>query len=133
MYNRSGNAVYALNYHLVIVVKYRKRVFINDQIISDLKHLVCAVADNHKVNIIAQECGEDHIHIPFYCKPTCDITVFVNSLKGYTSRILRERYKDFISPQLYGDAFWSPSYFLSTAGNVSIDTLPNYINNQRLE
>ena len=42
-----------------------------------------------------------------------NITVFVNSLKGYTSRILRERYKDFISPQLYGDAFWSPSYFLA--------------------
>lgn len=133
MYNRSGNAVYALNYHLVIVVKYRKRVFTNDQIISDLKHLVCAVADNHKVNIIAQECGEDHMHILFSCKPTCDITVFVNSLKGYTSRILRERYKDFISPQLYGDAFWSPSYFLATAGNVSIDTLHNYVNNQRLE
>lgn len=35
--------------------------------------------------------------------------------------------------QMYGDAFWSPSYFLATAGNVSIDTLHNYINNQRLE
>lgn len=133
MYNRSGNAVFALNYHLVIVVKYRKQVFTNDRIISDLKQLVCDVANNHKVNIIAQECGVDHIHILFSCKPTCDITVFVNSLKGYTSRILRERYNKELSSQLYGDAFWSPSYFLATAGNVSIDTLHNYINNQRLE
>ena len=133
MYNRSGNAVFALNYHLVIVVKYRKQVFTNDRIISDLKQLVCDVANNHKVNIIAQECGVDHVHILFSCKPTCDITVFVNSLKGYTSRILRERYNKELSSQLYGDAFWSPSYFLATAGNVSIDTLYSYINNQRLE
>lgn len=133
MYNRSGNAVFALNYHLVIVVKYRKQVFTNDQIISDLKQLVCDVANNHRVNIIAQECGVDHVHILFSCKPTCDITVFVNSLKGYTSRILRERYNKELSSQLCGDAFWSPSYFLATAGNVSIDTLYSYINNQRLE
>lgn len=133
MYNKSGNAVFALNYHLVIVVKYRKHVFTNDQIINDLKELVLAVAANNKVNIVAQECGVDHIHILFSAKPTCNIPVFVNSLKGYTSRIIRERYSSFLSPQLYGDAFWSPSYFLATAGNVSLETLHNYINNQRLE
>lgn len=133
MYNRSGNAIFALNYHLIIVVKYRKKVFTNEQIINDLKNLVLAVAENHKVEIITQECGDDHIHILFSSKPTCNITVFVNSLKGYTSRILRERYSVQLSPQLLGDAFWSRSYFLATAGNVSIDTLHNYINNQRLE
>ena len=133
MYNRSGNATFALNYHLVICVKYRKKVFTNDTIIGCLKDLVLAVANNHKVEIIAQECGEDHLHVLFSAKPTCNIPTFVNSLKGYTSRVLRETFAQDLSQQLYGDAFWSPSYFLATAGNVSITTLNNYINNQRIE
>jgi len=131
MYKKSGNAIFSLNYHLIIVVKYRKKVLTNDMIINDLKTLVVSVANNHNVEIISQECGEDHIHILFRCKPTCNIPNFVNSVKGYTSRTLRVQYAEHIFSQLHGDAFWSPSYFLATAGNVSIDTLRNYIDNQR--
>jgi putative transposase len=35
--------------------------------------------------------------------------------------------------KFWGDHFWSPSYFLSTAGNVTIDILKEYIENQRTE
>jgi len=30
-----------------------------------------------------------------------------------------------------GDAFWSPSYFLATTGNVTIDIIKQYVENQR--
>ena len=29
------------------------------------------------------------------------------------------------------DSFWSPSYFIATTGNVSIDVLKEYVENQR--
>lgn len=131
MYKKSGNAIFLLNYHLIVVVKYRRPVLTNDMIVNDLKALVLQVAAKHAVEIVSQECGEDHIHILFRCKPSCNIPVFVNSIKGYTSRVLREQHSQHIQQQLSGDAFWSPSYFLATAGNVSIDTLRNYIDNQR--
>lgn len=35
--------------------------------------------------------------------------------------------------KLWGEHFWSPSYFLATTGNVTIDTLKAYIENQRVE
>lgn len=133
MYKRSGNAVFALNYHLIIVVKYRRKVLTTMEIINDLKTLVIDVSNNHGVEIVTQECGDDHIHILFRSKPSCNIPNYVNSVKGYTSRILRENHMEHISQTLTGDAFWSPSYFLATAGNVSIETLHNYINNQRIE
>ena len=38
-----------------------------------------------------------------------------------------------LSSALWGDSFWSPSYFLSTTGNVSIDVLKKYVENQRAE
>ncbi|MHA1372615.1 MAG: transposase [Promethearchaeota archaeon] len=33
--------------------------------------------------------------------------------------------------KLWGDHFWSPSYFIATTGNVSIDVLEQYIEEQR--
>ena len=32
-----------------------------------------------------------------------------------------------------GEHFWSPSYFLATTGNVTIDVLKEYVENQRSE
>jgi putative transposase len=67
----------------------------------------------------------------FRSKPTLDITKFINALKGSSSRKIREQYKDFLKNKLWGDSFWSPSYFLATTGNVTIDILKAYVENQR--
>ena len=81
------------------------------------------------MEVINQECGDDHIHLMISTKPTTQLTKYVNLLKGHSARALRKEY-DF-SDVLYGDSFWSDSYYLATCGNVSIDTLYNYIDNQR--
>jgi len=128
---KSGNATFLLNYHLIVVVKYRKKVFISDEIINALKQFVIKVGEDFDVNIIEQECGDDHIHILFSAKPTLDMTKFINIIKGHSSRELRKTFKLDLKNKLWGDSFWSPSYFLATAGNVSLDTLSNYIQNQR--
>lgn len=130
-YNRTSNAVYSLNYHLIVVVKYRQKVFVSDTIVSTLKEQILAIGEGYGVDIIEQECGEDHIHILFSAKPTLDITKFINVVKGRTARNLRKEYKEELKTQLWGDSFWSPSYFLASSGNVSLDTLINYVNSQR--
>ena len=128
---KSGNATFLLNYHLIIVVKYRQKVFTEDNIINNLKSFVLNTAKDFDVDIIEQECGEDHIHILFSAKPTLDITKFINILKGHSAREIRKTFKEQIKNKLWGDSFWSPSYFITSVGNVSIDTLSNYIQNQR--
>lgn len=131
--DKSGGAVFSLNYHLICCVKYRQQVFDNDEIISDLKSQIKEIASNFNVTIIDQECGIDHIHILFKSKPTLDMTKFINILKGHSSRFIRDKYKDQLKDKLWGDAFWSPSYFLATTGNVTIDILKQYVENQRAE
>lgn len=61
------------------------------------------------------------------------MTKFINILKGRSSRMLRDKYKDFLKDKLWGDSFWSPLYFLATTGNVKIDILKKYVKNQRKE
>jgi len=127
---KTGNAVFSLRYHLILVIKYRKQIFTNDFVVNDLKSLVNTISNNHDIRVISQECGIDHIHILFETKPSTDITKYINVLKSNTSRHLRAKYNDYIQPLLFGDALWSSSYYLATAGNVSLESLMAYIQNQ---
>lgn len=131
--DKTSHSVFSLCYHLIIVVKYRKNVFINEEIIADLKKFCLKIAKDFDVNIIEQECGLDHIHILFRAKPTLNISKFINSLKGCSSRKIRVKYKDLLQSKLWGNNFWSPSYFLSTSGNVTIDILKDYVETQRVK
>jgi putative transposase len=89
------------------------------------------IASDFDVDIINQECGEDHIHLMISTKPTTELTKLVNLLKGTSSRYIRKEFESELSSILYGDSFWSDSYYLATAGNVSVDTIYKYIDNQR--
>ena len=129
--NKTNNCVFSLCYHLITVIKYRQKVFTDDKIISELKTITENISKDFDVEIIEQECGDDHIHILFRAKPTLDITKYINILKGHSSRAIREKYKSFLKNKLWGDNFWSPSYFLATTGNVTIDILKEYVQNQR--
>lgn len=130
--NKNCNCVYSMFYHLVTVVKYRQKIFTSDVIINDLKIIIEKIGKDFDVDIVEQGFGEDHVHILFKSKPTLNITKFVNILKGHSSRNIRTKHKDFLKDKLWGENFWSSSYFLATSGNVSIDTLKEYIEKQQI-
>lgn len=127
----SGNAVHSLMYHLIIVVKYRQDIFVSDRISERCKEIVKRLIEDDGEEVVNMECGIDHIHILLRTKPATNIPKLVNVIKGCSSRILREEFSNELKTKLWGDSFWSPSYYLATTGNVSLDTLIKYVNNQR--
>ena len=128
-WDKNKHAVYALHYHLIICVKYRKKAFTDEKIINCLKEKTKEISDNFDVTITNQECDVDHIHILFKCKPQTDIIKYINSLKGVTSRILRKEFP-LLKKILWGDSFWSESYCLITTGQVTLDILKKYVESQ---
>ena len=117
---------------MIFVIKYRKKVFKDEiGIIEDFKLKCEEISKDFEVIIVEQECGIDHVHLLISTKPTLNITKYISILKGHSSRYLRDKYKDFLKDKLWGDSFWSPSYFIATTGNVSIDVLKEYVENQR--
>jgi len=131
-YQKEAHKVYSLRYHVIFVVKYRQRVFLEGHdIINDAKEKIIELSSNFDVEMLEIECGIDHVHLLIGAKPTLDIPKWINSVKGNTSRFLREKHADFLRDKLWGDHFWSPSYFIATTGNVSLDVLKQYIEDQR--
>ena len=126
--DKGAHSVYALQYHLVQVVKYRREVFINDDIVDFLKQKTKEISSTFEVEIINQECDKDHVHIIFKAKPTLNIPKYLNALKTITSREIRRNFPE-VKQKLWKDAFWSPSYFLTTTGQTTLDQLKKYVDN----
>lgn len=128
-FDKSSHAVYSLQYHLILVVKYRRKIFDNEDIIETLKNRVQHISEKRKVRIVSQETDQDHIHIIFRGDPTTDITQYINSLKTGTSRVLRNIHPE-IKEKLWKDALWSRSYCLISTGEVTLDKLKKYVEEQ---
>lgn len=128
-FDKGKHSVYSLRYHLILVVKYRRKIFTKSEIIDELKSRCRKISEKFGVDIISQETDEDHIHILFKTAPQTDLIKYINSLKGGTSNAIRHRFP-YIKEKLLGDALWSPSYCLITTGEVTLSQLMKYIESQ---
>jgi len=129
MLDKGCHSVYALQYHFVQCVKFRKKVLDNEDIIDLLKRKVREISKTFEVEVLNIECDKDHFHMIFKAKPTLEIPKYLNALKTITSREIRRNFPE-VKKKLCGDVFWSPSYFLTTTGQVTLDILKKYVEGQ---
>lgn len=123
-----AHSVFSLNYHLVLVVKYRRKV-IDDRISNRLGELFSVIGENYQIEMKEWNHDRDHIHVLFSATPSTDLTQFLCSYKSASSRLIKKEYPE-IRRQLWKEYFWSPSYCLLTTGGASIDVIRKYIENQ---
>ncbi|MFC4542537.1 IS200/IS605 family transposase [Halosolutus amylolyticus] len=124
---KGSHTVYALQYHFVTVTKYRTDI-LTDEIAERIGEIASDISEDFGVSIQNVNGGSDHVHILFTAKPTTNLTKFINSLKGVSSRKIRDEYPQ--TRQVLDSAFWQPGYFLATTGQVSIDVLMEYVEEQ---
>lgn len=127
--DRSAHSVYSLHYHLVVVIKYRRKALYDEVIRERLKQIVWSLADEIGIEILGQEPAEDHLHVLFKATPKTNLVNVVNVIKGVTSRRLRQEFPQ-TKQYLWGDSFWSDSYFIASTGQVSLDVLMSYVESQ---
>jgi putative transposase len=121
-YNHSHHAVYLLNYHFIFVPKYRKKWLVG-RLRPRLFELIQDYALKYETWILALEIMSDHVHLFVSVKSFIAPSQIALYLKGWSSRILRQ---EFPFLQKY-QALWSPSYFVCSSGNVSSETIRQYI------
>ncbi len=126
-YRRNAGSVYSLKYHMVWCPKYRRKVLIGD-IVEELRSLLYQKAQELDVTIESLEIMPDHVHLFIECDPTEAPQRLANQFKGYTSRMLRQKF-----PQLCSrlPSMWSRSYYVGSIGHVSDETVKRYIGMQK--
>lgn len=129
-YRTGRHCVFAMHVHLVFVLKYRRKV-LTERVLEALRESFDIIAA--KFDAIVRECDgeDDHVHLLVEYPPKVAVSSLVNSLKGASSRLIRKKRFPEVRKALWGEHFWSPSYFASSCGGAPLNILKEYIRDQR--
>jgi len=117
---RAGrHCVFMMHVHLVFVTKYRRGVF-TKQILGDLREVLKGVCADFEAELVEFDGEDDHVHLLVNYPPKVSVSVLVNSLKGVSSRMIRQKRYPSVTKKLWGGALWSPSYFAASCGGAPI-------------
>jgi len=124
------SCVYDINLHLVFVTKYRRGVF-TPKILARLSVLFSETCEQMGGKMNEFNGEDDHVHLLVSCPPKVAISNLVGKLKGKSAYMLRQEYWSRIKDKLWGNHLWSPSYCAVSCGGVPLETVKQYIKNQR--
>ena len=123
--------MFLLNYHLVLVIKYRRKV-VTDEVSNRLKEIFEYISPKYNISLLEWSHDYDHIHLLFKAHPNTEISKFIKAYKSASSRLIKKEFVE-IRKQLWKEYFWSRSYCLLTTGGATIDVVRKYIENQKIK
>jgi len=126
-YQRDEHRVHLIVYHLIWCPKRRKPLLVG-KLRDRCQELVEAKCKEKGWHILTLALQPDHIHLFVRVWPSDSAAVVVKELKGYTSFFLRKEFQPILSKL---PSLWTRSYFSSTAGVVSAQTIQDYIDAQK--
>lgn len=125
----NNHSVFSLNYHLILVVKYRRKV-ITKPMLDQLEQMAKDIGAHHGIQLLEFNGEADHVHMLVRAKPNTTMSAYINVLKSATSRVLKRMFPE-IKKKLWKENFWSNSYCLITVGGAPLEVLKQYIEAQK--
>ena len=97
---------YLLQYHIIFVCKYRKKLLVPKSMSDDIKQFSYEICKKHNIIIKYMETDKDHIHYMIETEPTISISKVVNLIKSCTTYYIWKRHIDYIK-----NHFWKEHTF----------------------
>ena len=126
--DNNNHSVFAMYYHLILVVKYRRKVF-DDSISDYAKDVFEKIAPSYNISLLEWNHDVDHVHIMFKAQPNSELSKFINAYKSASSRLIKRDFPK-IRQKLWKEYFWSQSFCLLTTGGAPIEVIKKYIETQ---
>jgi len=128
-YWKGRHTKHKLQYHLVWVPKYRKRV-LRGKVAYRLRGLLYEGCRINRWWIGKISVQHNHVHVLIQLNPIDSVADAVQILKGGTSRVIRKEFPE-LEEFLWGDSFWADGYFAESVGQVDEEVVRKYIDEQR--
>jgi len=128
-FRTTRGAVFKLTVHLVFVTKYRRKVF-TKKAIERLGEVFEKVCEDFNCDLVEYNGEPDHVHLLVDMVPRHSVSALVNSLKGVSSRRLRQEFPELKSKFFGRKVLWSPSYFAASTGGAPLERIKAYIQQQ---
>ena len=111
-------------YHIVLVVKYRRRVF-DDSVSEYARDVFERIVPSCSISLLEW----NHVHILFKAHPDSDLSRFINAYKSASSRLIKKEFPE-VRQKLWNEYFWSQSCCLLTTGGAPLEVIKKYIETQ---
>lgn len=112
--DNNAHSVFLLYDHLVLVVKYRRKVF-DDEISNRAKEIFEYIAPNYNITLQEWNHDKDHVHILFKAHPKSEISKFINAYKSANSRLLKKEFPQ-IKQKLWKEIFLESKFLFAYNG-----------------
>lgn len=125
--DKSTHVIWECKYHIVIVSKYRYKIFdmqVKEAVKNELKKLCLWM----KVQIIEGHVCRDHIHMCISLPPKMSVSNVIGTLKGKSASRLFKKFPE-LRKKYWGSHFWSRRYYVSTVGKNE-EMIRQYIRDQ---
>jgi putative transposase len=126
---RGAYVAYNLHAHLVFVTRYRREVF-NEPMLERCEEIMRDVCAAFDAELKSFNGGGDHVHLLVHYPPKVALSKLVNSLKGVSSRYLRQEFTYQVNRNIMHGRFWSGSYFAGSVGGAPLAIVQRYIESQ---
>ena len=123
--------IYNFHYHLIWMTKYRHKTFVTDQLSEEMKQILSSIAKDNNIVIEKMEVMPDHVHVLISFPPSKAPASAIKALKGRSAYIFLKRHPEIKQSQYWGGHLWSPSYYMSTLGNMRKEVVEKYTNDQK--
>ena len=122
--------VYILKYHIMIVTKYRKDVFFNEEYQNYIKTILSEIEKRYFITPETIGFDEDHVHLLVQAAPKYSPSRIIQIIKSITAREMFKKFEK-IKEELWGGEFWSDGGYVATVGEgTNADIVRNYIKKQ---
>lgn len=126
---QSGHSVYRLQYHVVWVCKYRRKILNPGMEAYIRKLLPKLLREMPGVEIETIGFDKDHLHMVMIIPPKYSISNVMGELKSKSAARLRKRFDWLKKVYWKENSVWSPGYFVSSVG-VDEETTRRYVEYQ---
>lgn len=111
------------------MTKYRHKVF-KDAHLARMEEIMRAVCADFECELAEFNGENNHVHLLVNLPPKVALSKLVNSLKGVSSRRLRQEYPELVRHYWRAQRLWSGSYFAGSVGGAPLSIVKQYIERQ---
>ncbi|MBZ6138027.1 IS200/IS605 family transposase [Streptomyces olivaceus] len=122
--------VSAMPAHLVFVRRYRSGVF-DDEMPTRCEEIMRKVCEDFEAELKEFNGERDHVHLLVHCPLEVAVSKLVNSLKGVSTRRIRQEFTGPTTSAIMYGPLWSPSYFSASCGGAPLAIVRQYIEEQQ--
>lgn len=125
-YHRDEHKVHLIVYHLIWCPKRRRKI-LQGRLAKDCETIIREKSEIKGWEVLELAIQPDHIHLFIRVFPSNSAAYVIKEMKGATAHHLNKNYPELSKMP----SVWTRSYFASTAGNVSQETISRYIEAQK--